>query len=126
MTTKAVSGFLADWSKTSKEHKTKKRKRTFNNFEVEISPSVRFLTVRINSIYSTKPGSGQLNKLLSWLSKRADKHGVILTLCAQPFGWNKDDLPDKDKLKQISERYGFSLNYEYPDGYGYEMIRQPK
>lgn len=120
-----VQDFLNEWEENTLAHESKPRNRTVGNFDVEISPSARFLTVRINSIFSTKRKSGKLSLLLGWLATKADKHNVVLTLCAGPFGWDKDSLPNKNKIKAIVEKHGFEVKFEYPDKDGYEMIRWP-
>jgi len=126
--TESVDKFISDWTSNSQPTKIKVRTtRVHRNFEVEISPSARRDTVRLNSIRSLNPKCGELKKLLNWLAKKADKHGVTLTMACQPFGfgWSGDEFPDKDKLKDIAERYKFVVKFEYPDGDGYEMVREP-
>lgn len=120
-----VKSFLKEWNENTLAHKTKPRIRTVANFDVEISSSAHFLTVRINSIFSTKRKSKKLSKLLGWLAAKADEHNVILILCAQPFGWDKDFLPNKNKIKTLVQKHGFEVKFEYPDKEGYEMIRWP-
>ncbi|KKN02125.1 hypothetical protein LCGC14_1120780 [marine sediment metagenome] len=120
-----VQDFLDEWEENTLEHKSKPRTRTVANFNVEISPSARFLTVRINSIFSTKRKSKKLFKLFRWLAAKADEHNVVLTLCAQSFGWDRDVLPSKDKIRVLVEKHGFEVRFEYPDKGGYEMIRWP-
>lgn len=120
-----VQDFLNEWEENTLEHESKLRCRTVGNFDVEISPSARFLTVRINSIFSTNRKSGKLSLLLGWLAARADEHNVVLILCAQPFGWDKDFLANKNKIKALVEKHGFEVKFEYPDKEGYEMIRWP-
>lgn len=120
-----VQDFLNEWEENTLAHESKPRNRTVGNFDVEISPSARFLTVRINSIFSTKRKSGKLSLLLGWLATKADEHNVVLTLCAGPFGWDKDSLPNKNKIKELVEKHGFKVRFEYPDKEGYEMIRWP-
>ncbi len=120
-----VQDFLNEWEENTLEHKAKPRTRTVANFDVEISPSGRFLTVRINSIFSTNRKSKKLSKLLGWLAAKADEHNVVLTLCAQPFGWDKDVLLSKDKIRVLVEKHGFEVKFEYSDKNGYEMIRWP-
>lgn len=127
MTTASVEKFISDWTSNSQPTKTKIRtKRLYKDLEVEISPSARKNVIRLNSIKSLNPKSGELRKLLNWLSKKADKHEIVLSMVCQPFGWNKDELPDKDKLKEIAECYNFAVKFEYPDSEGYEMVREPK
>jgi len=120
-----VQNFLNEWEKNTLTHKSKPRHRTVGNFDVEITPSARFLTVRVNSIFSTNRKSGKFSKLLGWLVAKADEHNVVLTLCAQPYGWDKDSLPNKNKIKALVEKHGFEVKFEYPDKAGYEMIRWP-
>lgn len=120
-----VENFLNDWEQNTVAHESKNRNRTVGNFDIEITPSARFLTVRINSIFSTDRRSGKLSKLLRWLAAKADEHNVVLTFCAQPFGWDKDFLPNKNKIKTLVEKHGFEVKFEYPDKAGYEMIRWP-
>lgn len=120
-----VQDFLNEWKENTLAHSTKPRARTVANFDVELASSARFLTVRINSIFSTKRKSKNLSKLLGWLAAKADEHNVVLTLCAQSFGWDKDSLPNKNKIKALVEKYGFEVKFEYPDKDGYEMIRWP-
>lgn len=120
-----VQDFLNEWEESTLAHKTKPRIRTVANFDVEISPSNRFLTVRINSIFSTSRKSRKLSKLLGWFAAKADEHNVVLTLCAQSFGWDRDSLPNKNKIKALVEKHGFEVKFEYPDKEGYEMIRWP-
>jgi len=120
-----VQNFLSDWEKNTVAHKSKTRNRTVGNFDVEITPSARFLTVRINSIFSTDRRSKKLSKLFRWLSTKADEHNVVLTLCAQPYGWDKDLSPNKNKIRTFVEKHGFEVKFEYPDKDGYEMIRWP-
>ena len=55
----------------------------------------------------------------------ASEHNVVLTFCAQPYGWDKDFLPNKNKIKTLVEKHGFEVKFEYPDKTGYEMIRWP-
>lgn len=120
-----VESFLNEWEENTLKHKSKPRVRTIANFDVEISSSARFLTVRINSIFSTNRKSKKLSKLLRWITTKADEHNVVLTFCAQPFGWDKDFLPNKNKIKALVEQHGFEVKFEYPDKAGYEMIRWP-
>ncbi len=60
---------------------------------------------------------------MKWITNLANKHELTLTMAAQPTGRYDEDKPNKNKLKEITEGYGFKLKYEYPDGLGYEMIR---
>ena len=120
-----VQDFLNEWEENTLAHKSESRKRTIGNFDVEIAASARFLTVRINSIFSTNRKSGKLSLLLKWLAAKADKHNVVLTLCAQSFGWDKDSSPSKNKIRALVEKHGFKVKFEYPDREGYEMIRWP-
>lgn len=120
-----VQDFLNEWEENTLAHESNPRSRTVGNFDVEILPSARFLTVRISSIFSTDRKSGKFSLLLGWLAARADKHNVVLTLCAQPFGWDKDSLPNKNKIKALVEKHGFKVKFEYPDKEGYEMVRWP-
>ena len=126
MSSEIVDQFISEWKSASRAVDGQPRKRLYgDSLHVEISPSARTNTVRINSIKSINYGSGELKKLLTWLTKRASKHDIVLTLSAQSFGWNRDDLPSNDKLKEIVERYGFKLKFVYPDNDGYEMVKHP-
>lgn len=124
----ATDAFLKDWESNSSVSEKNDKIRTNGNLEIKLSKSGRENTIRLNYLKSTKPKNGEATKFMKWLTKQADKHQVTLTLCAQPVGysWNKDELPNKDKLKQWTERLGFKVKFQYPDSEGYEMVREPR
>jgi hypothetical protein len=122
----SLDDFMVEWNTRPSGTPLNKRARLFDNvLEIEVSVSGRPNTLRINSIRSLKLKSGKVSQFLNWITKRADKGKFTLRLAAQPFGWNKDELPQAGKLKEIVERFGFKVEYEYPDN-GYEMIRGVK
>lgn len=119
-----ITTFINEWNKRDKSEFGSTRSKTFNKLDVEISKSGRDdYTVRINYIQSNKRRKGELKKFLSWITKQADAGEFNLTMAAQPCGRHYEDVPKKEKLKEISEKYGFTVRFEYPDGNGYEMVR---
>lgn len=120
--------FLKDWNKFAPSTGFNKRAKMFDNaLEIELSKSGRDNnTIRINSIRSLSSGSRKLGKFMNWITKKADSGGFQLSLAAQPFGWNREEIPSKDKIKFYMERFNFRVKYEYPDEEGYEMARQPR
>jgi hypothetical protein len=120
--------FLEDWRSFTPSTGLNKRAKLFDGvLEIELSKSGRDdNTIRVNSIHSLSSGSRKLGKFMNWLTKKADSGGFQLSLAAQPFGWNREELPSKDKIKFYMERFNFQVKYEYPDEEGYEMVRQPK
>jgi hypothetical protein len=120
--------FLEDWRSFTPSTGLNKRAKLFDGvLEIELSKSGRDdNTIRVNSIRSLSSGSRKLGKFMNWLTKKADSGGFQLSLAAQPFGWNREELPSKDKIKFYMERFNFQVKYEYPDEEGYEMVRQPK
>lgn len=120
--------FLEDWRSFTPSTGLNKRAKLFDGvLEIELSKSGRDdNTIRVNSIRSLSSGSRKLGKFMNWLTKKADSGGFQLSLAAQPFGWNREELPSKDKIKFYMERFNFQVKYEYPDEEGYEMVRKPK
>lgn len=123
---KSTEAFLNEWNNNSKIIDSDKSGNTrgFSNLMVQLSKSASDdYTMRINYIKSTKRKKGELKKFMTWITNLADKNELTLIMAAQPFGRYDEDKPNKHKLKEITERYGFELKYEYPDELGYEMAR---
>ena len=124
---KMINDFMNIWNKRDKTETGATRSKIFNNLEVELSKSGRDdYTIRINHILSKKRQKGELKKFLSWITTQADTNKFVLSMAVQPCGRHYEDVPKKEKLKEISEKYGFVEKFEYPDGAGYEMTRHYK
>lgn len=119
-----ITNFMNTWNERDSSESFNTRSKIFNKLDVELSKSGRDdCTVRINYIQSRKRRKGELKKFLTWITKLADANEFTLTMAAQPCGRHYEDTPKKEKLKEIIERYGFTVRFEYPDGNGYEMVR---
>lgn len=115
--------FLSEWNK--RENSETRHSKLFNDdLEAQLSKSgVGDHMIRINHIKSLKHKKGNLKRFLKWITDHADKNEFSLSIAVQPTGRYDEDVPKKDKLKEVVGRYGFKLKFEYPDGLGYEMIR---
>ena len=121
---KTINDFMDTWNKRDNTETDDSHSKIFNKLEVELSKSGRNdYTIRINYITSKTRRKGELKKFLSWITKQADLNKFDLSMAAQPCGRHYEDLPKKEKLKEITEKYGFVEKFEYPDGIGYEMTR---
>ena len=124
-----VDTFLNSWGQNSKPEQSplvNPRARVFNNLHVELSKSGRDEnTVRINHIKSFKRQSGELKKFLQWITNEATKNKFVLSMAVQPCNNHYEEPVPKEKLKEVARRYGFEVHFEYPDGRGYEMRRNP-
>ncbi len=122
-----IETFLTHWESKSTAHETRKHIRTHGKLEVAMYQSGRDNnTVRLSSIRSTKPRKGEATKFLKWLNNQADKHQFKVTSVIQTFGWNRDSGPDKEKIKVWAEKYGYKVREDYPEEWGFEMIREPR
>lgn len=118
-----IESFLSDWMKMSKAHSYKTYLRDYGKLEVQLSNTGWPNTVSLGSIRSSKQKTGEATKFLLWLTKQADSSRFNLRVSVEPFGWDKDDRPGKEKLKEFFERYDFKVQHDLPDEAGYVMIR---
>ena len=124
----SIENFLEIWNKRdlaqTRSLLANSKARVYNNLNVTLTKSAsNDYTVRINYIESIKRRKGEMKKFLQWLIAQADKGGFNLSMAVQPAGRHYEDTPSKEKLKEITERFGFTVRFEYPDGLGYEMMR---
>ena len=67
-----------------------------------------------------------MKKFLNWITEQATKEKFDLSMAVQPCNAHYEDSISKEKLKEVAIRYGFKVKFEYPDGLGYEMVREHK
>ena len=80
--------------------------------------------MRINYIKSLSRQNGELKTFLQWITEKATKGKFNLSMAVQPCNSHYEEAVPKEKLKEVAERYGFAMKFEYPDQLGYEMVRE--
>lgn len=121
----ATDKFLTDWINNTQQSARHPRRREFMGCEVVLQASGRDNTVRLSALRAGECRQGAGTRFLKWLGRQADRHDFQVTMAAQPWGHSWETLPSREKVLEIARRAGFQIRFQYPDGAGWEMFRDP-